>query len=281
MVVRDGSAPLTLLSADNIARVAVAGHTGRQGLLPDGEVVAVWDAGSGWWGSLLIPAALARGADGIIASLRERPAPVVAPGGVTDTTVTVPPTSVVPPGGTLFPFPTTIAPAVDPRVAVRTTGMLIQQVGEPPKLAFGLMESAPPQGGDVPLLGFDWGMVAGEQTMNGVTWSEVQWDLTGTFDGTTFTVASVVRHVDVAPPTLTTAVPVTGCTSTTTDRAFAALSQLPLQTLGALEWSPFAGDGHCGARLVAIADTPTLRAALAALPADVDLDVTYQIVPLG
>ena len=57
----------------------------------------------------------------------------------------------------------------------------------------GMLDSMPPQCGDIPLVGWDWGMVDSEQTVNGTTWFDYQDQVvvTGTYDGATFTLASV------------------------------------------------------------------------------------------
>jgi hypothetical protein len=50
--------------------------------------------------------------------------------------------------------------------------------------------SLPPQCGGVPLIGWDWDAVDGEQVANGTTWIDFV-EVTGEFDGTTMTVTAV------------------------------------------------------------------------------------------
>lgn len=56
----------------------------------------------------------------------------------------------------------------------------------------GVLDSLPPQCGGVPVLGWSWRDVDGEESMSGATWGDFH--VVGTFDGTTFTL------LDAAPP---------------------------------------------------------------------------------
>jgi hypothetical protein len=68
------------------------------------------------------------------------------------------------------------------------TAPIIIDSGKGPMLAWSLEESLPPQGGDIPLAGFDWSMIEGEQTVGHTTWVEgTAFRVVGTWDGTTFT----------------------------------------------------------------------------------------------
>ena len=85
---------------------------------------------------------------------------------------------------------------------VLTGQATIIDMGEGPKLAVTLRTSLPPQGGDIPLAGFDWSMVDDEQTVNRTTWTDSWQQITGTWDGTTFTItpaagAGVDQRVDL------------------------------------------------------------------------------------
>ena len=63
-----------------------------------------------------------------------------------------------------------------------------------PMLCVGIvLESLPPQCGDVPLDGWDWDAVEGEQRMSGTTWGDYR--VIGTYDGERFAVEEVL------PPT--------------------------------------------------------------------------------
>lgn len=55
------------------------------------------------------------------------------------------------------------------------------------KLCLGVMlESLPPQCGDIPLMNWDWNQVEGEERADGVTWGG-SYHVVGSFDGETFT----------------------------------------------------------------------------------------------
>lgn len=63
--------------------------------------------------------------------------------------------------------------------------------GSGPMLCVGIvLESLPPQCGDVPLEGWDWDAVEGEERMSGTTWGEYR--VIGTYDGERFTVDEVL-----------------------------------------------------------------------------------------
>jgi len=62
----------------------------------------------------------------------------------------------------------------------------VLDAGEGPALCLGgIATSLPPRCGGVPVLGWDWSEVSGEQRRGGVTWGE--YHVEGTYDGTTFT----------------------------------------------------------------------------------------------
>ncbi len=66
-------------------------------------------------------------------------------------------------------------------------GTVLQAPGGRPELCLGgVDDSLPPQCGGVPLVGWDWGQVQGEQEAAGTTWGE--FTVTGRYDGTTLTV---------------------------------------------------------------------------------------------
>ncbi len=74
---------------------------------------------------------------------------------------------------------------------VRTSGLVtVLDSGEGPELCLGAVaESYPPQCGGPRLEGFDFGDVGAEEA-SGVTWG--QYAVTGTYDGTTFTVTDAI-----------------------------------------------------------------------------------------
>lgn len=83
------------------------------------------------------------------------------------------------------------APAPVPDGAVRTQGLVtVIDAGQGPEMCLGAVaESYPPQCGGPAVAGFAWGDVGSEQA-GGTTWG--QYALTGTFDGTTFTVTDAI-----------------------------------------------------------------------------------------
>jgi hypothetical protein len=55
-----------------------------------------------------------------------------------------------------------------------------------PQLCNSILESLPPQCSGMPVVGWTWDTVDGEETMNGTTWG--RWHVTGTYDGAAFVV---------------------------------------------------------------------------------------------
>jgi hypothetical protein len=157
-----------LAQSSDASQVEVAGYDGWKFTDADGTAVVFWDVGNGNWATLRIDAQLADRTDGLIAALTEidpsQPVPEVE-GGSDPEAETVP------------------AP-----VERRYQGVAsVIDTGNGPMIAFSFMDSLPPHGGDIPLVGFDWDMIDGERSVNGTTWSEGSVLFTGTFDGTTFT----------------------------------------------------------------------------------------------
>lgn len=87
-------------------------------------------------------------------------------------------------GGPSTPVPTTAAPAGPARY--QATGTVLESPAHGPELCFAVQESLPPQCGGLPLAGWDWAAVEGEEAAGGTTWGDYR--VTGTYDGTTFTV---------------------------------------------------------------------------------------------
>jgi hypothetical protein len=83
------------------------------------------------------------------------------------------------------------APTPVPDGEVRTSGLVtVLDSGGGPEMCLGAVaESYPPQCGGPALVDFDWGDVGSEEA-GGVTWG--QYALTGTYDGTTFTVTDAI-----------------------------------------------------------------------------------------
>jgi hypothetical protein len=87
--------------------------------------------------------------------------------------------------------PASGAPTPVPDGEVRTSGLVtVLDNGQGPQLCLGAVaESYPPQCGGPAVADFDWGDVGSEEAA-GVTWG--QYALTGTYDGTTFTVTDAI-----------------------------------------------------------------------------------------
>jgi hypothetical protein len=67
------------------------------------------------------------------------------------------------------------------------TGIVLENEDHGPMLCLAmLLESLPPQCGDVPITGWDWDGVPGERSLRGTTWGD--YHMTGTYDGESFTV---------------------------------------------------------------------------------------------
>ncbi|MCU1359875.1 MAG: hypothetical protein JWN99_1164 [Ilumatobacteraceae bacterium] len=75
-VEHDGSPLGSLISAANIVPVTVAGMPGYAAQLYNNAIAVAWDAGNGWWGHMWIGEQIARGADGIIASVTTAELPI-------------------------------------------------------------------------------------------------------------------------------------------------------------------------------------------------------------
>ena len=87
--------------------------------------------------------------------------------------------------------PASGAPTPIPDGEVRTSGLVtVLDSGEGPQLCLGAVaESYPPQCGGPAVADFEWGDVGAEEA-GGVTWGS--YALTGTYDGTTFTVTDAI-----------------------------------------------------------------------------------------
>ena len=80
--------------------------------------------------------------------------------------------------------PAATPPPADALYEANTTVLEAGRAG--PKLCLGgVLLSLPPQCGDVPVAGWSWDAVTGEESVGGTTWGEFH--VVGTFDGETFT----------------------------------------------------------------------------------------------
>ena len=230
----------------------------------DGVDTVVWQTPDGRWATVFISDALASREDEILAAI----GPVdVGPA------LTMPSTSITTPSTT---------PSTDPAssaVVLRGAASVIDS-GKGPMLANGLDESLPPQGGDIPIDGFDWSMVDDEQTVAGVTWTESWHVFTGTWDGTTFHLLEPpIAYVPVKGGPAPDYTPTPNCTEADLMPLLDAL-QAAIQS-PALHISTSAGiqtGGRCDADVTAWFDSDALRAALA--PFGDQVRVTYLFEPL-
>lgn len=86
--------------------------------------------------------------------------------------------------------PTTSAPQPEPTGLYEGNGMVLEAKERGPELCLGgVLESLPPQCSGVPLLGWDWRSVDGEERAGGTTWGS--YHVVGRYDGETFTVTEV------------------------------------------------------------------------------------------
>jgi hypothetical protein len=89
-------------------------------------------------------------------------------------------------------------PRSDPEQRYEWSGVVLESPEHGPMLCLGmLLESLPPQCGDVPLTGWDWRTVNGEERLGTTTWGE--YHVVGTYDGSSFRVLEV-GPPDPAPP---------------------------------------------------------------------------------
>lgn len=88
------------------------------------------------------------------------------------------------------------APTMPPADELTATATVLQRTADQSAMlcAGAIADSLPPQCGGPAIAGWDWDAVDDEETVNGVTWGE--YELVGTWDGTTFT---LTRPVEPAP----------------------------------------------------------------------------------
>jgi hypothetical protein len=212
----------------------------------------VWRPPTGSWATLHIDIGLAKRIDEILAAIQPAPVPTAAQS----------------------PTTTTIFASASTYTA---KGVTIIDSGKGPMIAFAVADSLPPQGGDVPLANFDWSMVDGEQTVNGTTWGD-SYDVTGTWDGHTFTLTgppTPATHTGT-PETPTHHSLTTGCTLEQMKPMLDALGKLDYKALGLIGTGSYNFDGHCGVQVRALFDTPAVRAAMAKVGTDVTLTFAFQ-----
>jgi hypothetical protein len=80
----------------------------------------------------------------------------------------------------------------------RADAFVLEDASHGPALCLGgVADSLPPQCGGIPLAGWDWDAVEGEDRASGARWG--QFDVVGTYDGTTFTVLEAGPATDEGP----------------------------------------------------------------------------------
>jgi hypothetical protein len=82
--------------------------------------------------------------------------------------------------------PAVTVPRLDPSQLLEGNGTVLDDGGGPELCLGGVAESYPPQCGGIPLAGWDWDAVDGEESASGTTWGDFH--VLGTYDGETFTV---------------------------------------------------------------------------------------------
>jgi len=89
-------------------------------------------------------------------------------------------------------------PANGDATVYRVDAFVLEDATHGPELCLGgVDDSLPPQCGGIPLEGWDWAAVEDEDVAQGARWG--QFDVRGTYDGTTFTVLDAGPPVDEGP----------------------------------------------------------------------------------
>lgn len=162
-------------------------------------------------------------------------------------------------------------------VTFRAVATAIQAPGGQAMIAFALAESLPPQGGDVPMTNFSWDDVIDEQTASGTTWKEgLEFVGHRKVDGT-FELIQPPKPAAAPQPQLTYGRQTSGCADSTAAKVTAAVNSQDGRGLGIISVGDYTFDGHCGAAVTALFDTPELRTAVSQV-AGVDADVSYEFM---
>ena len=75
---------------------------------------------------------------------------------------------------------------------------VLQNGMKPPRLCLGtVLDSLPPQCGDVPIIGWNWDAVPGEERSGDTTWGD--YHVEGTYDGSSFMISSVGARLPADP----------------------------------------------------------------------------------
>jgi hypothetical protein len=84
--------------------------------------------------------------------------------------------------------PPPTVPVLDPAQLYEADGLVLDDVDGPKLCVGGVADSLPPQCFGVPLVGWDWDAVEGEESASETTWGNAH--VVGTYDGEAFTVAA-------------------------------------------------------------------------------------------
>lgn len=85
--------------------------------------------------------------------------------------------------------PAATAPTIDPTQLLAGNSTVLDDGNGPQLCLGGVAESYPPQCGGIPLAGWDWAAVEGEESAAGTTWGDFR--VVGTYDGDVLTVSEV------------------------------------------------------------------------------------------
>lgn len=240
-----------LVEAAEVRPVTVAGVTGYVVAAGNGATV-VWPVGDHLWGTLQLTGQLAGRVDDVVAAVTPADPSTIRPTGVEH-----------------------------PEIPHQYRGVVsvIETPGKGPMIIFEWLDSLPPQGGDVPLDGWDWAAVDGEESLNGTTWGG-PWEVVGTWDGTTLTVTQPPRPGTSAGSWRSAlGAPTPNCDEQSLLPAREALRPIGQRLVGWIDLSVDLFDGNCGIRVTALLPSAELDAAMAKY-ADVILSVDYVFEPV-
>lgn len=232
-----------------LRNVTVAGLPGYAATTDSSSGFILWQMGHDLWGTLEAPGATPEQMDALVAGLKPSAEPT-----------------------------TSETPLLHPAIPgqLRGQAMVIQRRGSVPMLAWTLEDSLPPSGGDIPLAGWNWDDVDGEQTFGDVTWGGM-YEVIGTWDGTTLTVTQ--PPVQAVYPTrqpfafVTTDCEVNSFAPERQDLEHAGRVIDHLLTVNINQTN-----GHCGLTIDATVASPALTDLLTAHAAHID-SVTYRLTP--
>lgn len=159
--------------------------------------------------------------------------------------------------------PTTPASVDEPAAdtVYETTAGVIETPDHGPQIAWALMESYPPQGGDVPITNWDWADAPDSESASGTTWGG-SYRLVGTWDGSAFTLTEPPESTTVPAFDREYGRPTEDCDYADIEPVLDFTNGLDRTGLGIIGSGDDVWDGRCGGYVEAMFDTPALRAAL-------------------